>query len=120
MNPGRRGWLALSVAGLALAASLTSLGNGFAYDDQFIIVTNPRVHDLAGAWRLFGQTYWPPDRGSGLYRPVTVLLFAGQWAVGQGSPLVFHLVNVLLYAGLSALVFWCALALLPAGAAWLV
>ena len=120
MNPGRRGWLALSVAGLALAASLTSLGNGFAYDDQFIIVTNPRVHDLAGAWRFFGQTYWPPDRGSGLYRPLTVLLFAGQWAVGQGTPFLFHLVNVLLYAGLSALVFWLALALLPAGAAWLV
>ena len=120
MNPGRRGWLALSVAGLALAASLTSLGNGFAYDDQFIIVTNPRVHDLAGAWRFLGQTYWPPDRGSGLYRPLTVLLFAVQWAVGQGSPFLFHLVNVLLYAGLSALVFWLALALLPEGAAWLV
>ena len=120
MKPGRRGWLALSLVGLAFAASLTSLGNGFAYDDQFIIVTNPRVHDLAGAWRFFGQTYWPPDRGTGLYRPLTVLLFAGQWAVGQGSPFLFHLVNVLLYAGLSALVFWCALALLPEGAAWLV
>jgi hypothetical protein len=116
----RPSWLALSLVGLAFAASLTSLGNGFAYDDQFIIVTNPRIHDLAGAWRFFGQTYWPPDRGTGLYRPLTILFFAGQWAVGQGSPFLFHLVNVLLYAGLSALVFWCALALLPEGAAWLV
>jgi len=106
--------------GLALAASLTSLGNGFAYDDQFIIVTNPRVHQLAGAWRFFGQTYWPPERGTGLYRPLTILLFAVQWAVARGSPFVFHLLNVLFYAGLSALVFWCALALLPEGAAWLV
>jgi hypothetical protein len=120
LRPGGRGWLALSVAGLALAASLTSLGNGFAYDDQFIILNNAGIHDLSGAWRFFGQSYWPPDRGTGLYRPLTVLLFAVQWAVGQGSPFLFHLVNVLLYAGLSALVFWCALALLPEGAAWLV
>jgi protein O-mannosyl-transferase len=116
----RRGWLALSVAGLALAASLTSLGNGFAYDDNLAILINPRVHTLAFPWQAFVQSYWPVDRGGGLYRPLTVLLFAVQWAVGQGSPFVFHLVNVLLYAGLSALVFWCALALLPEGAAWLV
>jgi hypothetical protein len=116
----RRGWLALSVVGLALAASLTSLGNGFAYDDNLAILINPRVHTLASPWDAFAQSYWPVDRGGGLYRPLTVLLFAGQWALGQGTPFLFHLVNVLLYAGLSALVFWCALALLPEGAAWLV
>ena len=82
----RRGWLALSVAGLALAASLTSLGNGFAYDDNLAILINPRVHTLASPWDAFAQSYWPVDRGGGLYRPVTVLLFAGQWALGQGSP----------------------------------
>jgi hypothetical protein len=120
MTIPRRGWLALSVAGLALAASLTSLGNGFAYDDNLAILINPRVHTLASPWQAFAQSYWPVDRGGGLYRPLTVLLFAVQWAVGQGSPFLFHLVNVLLYAGLSALVFWCALALLPEGAAWLV
>ena len=120
MTGSRRGWLALSVAGLALAASLTSLGNGFAYDDNLAILINPRVHTLASPWDAFAQSYWPVDRGGGLYRPLTVLLFAGQWAVGQGTPFLFHLVNVLLYAGLSALVFWLALALLPAGAAWLV
>ncbi len=120
MTLPRRGWLALSVAGLAFAASVTSLGNGFAYDDNLAILINSRVHTLASPWDAFAQSYWPVDRGGGLYRPLTVLLFAGQWAVGQGSPFLFHLVNVLLYAGLSALVFWCALALLPEGAAWLV
>jgi len=115
-----RGWLALSVVGLALAASLTSLGNGFAYDDNLAILINPRVHTLAAPWEAFAQSYWPVDRGGGLYRPLTVLLFAVQWAVGRGHPFLFHLVNVVLYAGLSALVFWLALTMLPDGAAWLV
>ena len=120
MSLPRHGWLALSLVGLAFAASLTSLGNGFAYDDNLAILINPRVHTLTSPWDAFALSYWPVDRGGGLYRPLTILFFAGQWAVGQGSPFLFHLVNVLLYAGLSALVFWCALALLPEGAAWLV
>lgn len=116
------GWLALalSIAVLALLASVTSLGNGFAYDDRWIIVENENVHSLHQAWRLFDETYWPNIRGAALYRPLTILLYAVQWSVGGGSPLVFHAVNVTVYVAVSVLVLWLALQCLPRTAAWVV
>lgn len=113
-------WFALSIAALALLASATGLGNGFAYDDKWIIADNTRAHSLRHFWRFFGETYWPTTRGAALYRPVTITLYALQWVIGGGSPLVFHIVNVALYVAVSVLVLWFALQLLPRGAAWLV
>jgi hypothetical protein len=115
-----RGWLllALSIAALALLASATSLGNGFAYDDRFIVLENKRAHSLGAPWRLFAETYWPNIRGAALYRPLTILLYAAEWVAGGGSPLVYHIVNVALYAAVSVLVLWLALQVLPRGAAW--
>lgn len=115
----RRHWLALSILGLALASSITSLGNGFAYDDQAIIVANQHVHSLADFGHRFLEPYWPADRGSGLYRPLTILLFGLQWAAGGGGPFAFHLLNVLLYAALSVAVFGLGRHLMPEAAAWL-
>ena len=86
---------------LSLLAASTSLLNGFALDDVHLIVENRRLHSLAEAWRLFGQTYWPPEEGASLYRPLTMLAFAVQWAAGSGSPLPFHIANMLLYAGVA-------------------
>ena len=106
-----RGWLllALSIAALALLASATGLGNGFAYDDRFIILENKRAHSLSAPWRLFGETYWPNIRGAALYRPLTILLYAAEWVAGGGSPLVYHVVNVGLYAVVAVLVLWLSL-----------
>ncbi|MEO8030625.1 MAG: hypothetical protein ABJC74_05245 [Gemmatimonadota bacterium] len=106
------------IALLALAASVTSLGNGFAYDDVHIIVNNPHVHSLAQPWHRFAEQYWPPEVGVGLYRPVTILLYAMQWAAQGGQPLAFHLVSVLLYACVAILVLLVARRLLPAPAAF--
>ena len=114
---GRRGWaaaLALVVA-LALAASLSGLQNGFAYDDIPIIRDNPRVHALGDVWRVFHEAYWPAftaqaneDRPAGLYRPLTIVAFALEWAAGKGAPWVFHAVNIALYACVAAAVLWLA------------
>lgn len=86
------------VAFIAVIASITSVMNGFALDDVHIIFENDRVHSLANIPYLFGQTYWPPSEGASLYRPLTMLLFTLEWAIGGGSPLPFHLVNIALYA----------------------
>jgi hypothetical protein len=106
----------LIVALLALAVSAPSLLNGFAYDDNWIIVRNGRIHELA-RWRDWFQTsYWPTFEAT-LYRPLTTAGYALQWAIGGGSPWVFHLVNVIL-AVLGAVAFtWVASLLLPARAA---
>ena len=63
------------------------------------------MHSLAHAWQLFGQTYWPPIDGPTLYRPLTMLLFAVEWVLGNGSPLPFHAANILLYAGACAALY---------------
>jgi hypothetical protein len=112
-------WLVASVVALALAASIVGLGNGFAYDDHTIIATNATIHDPGNAWRLFAQSYWPKQSGGDAYRPLTMLLFTLEWAVGRGSPLPFHLVNILLNAATSVAVLGLASLLLPLWAAWL-
>ena len=108
----------LAVALLAVMASLSGIQNGFALDDVHIIVENNRVHALSEAWRMFGQTYWPPDEGASLYRPLTIVVFAVQWALGHGSAVPFHVTNILLYAIVAVALFRLALLLVPLPAAF--
>lgn len=115
----RWGALALAVALLALAASATSLRNGFTYDDRWIIVENGRVHELRALWRYFEESYWPMKNGAGLYRPLVIFAYTLQWLVGAGSPLVFHLVNVALAAACAVAVFWTLGFVVPTRVAWL-
>jgi hypothetical protein len=93
------------VALLAVAASVSGLMNGFALDDMHIVENNERIRSLANAWQFFGQTYWPADHGGALYRPMAILFFAVQWAMGGGSPFPFHLVNIAAYACASACLY---------------
>lgn len=113
----RPGTAGLAVAALAAIAMAASLGNGFTYDDRFIVLDNARVHGLDGWWRLFAQSYWPPPALGALYRPATMLAFAAEWTVGRGAPWVFHLGNVAAFAGLAWGVWRLAARCLPAGAA---
>ena len=109
---------AVAIVLLALLASVTSLANGFAYDDRWIIADNPNVHDPAHWWNVFGETYWPTTRNAALYRPLTILAYQVQWAVGGADPLLFHTVNVILYAAVSAMVLLVAAEVMPFAAAW--
>jgi hypothetical protein len=88
---------ALTVALLAFVVTASALRNGFALDDVHIIADNARVHTLDSFWRLFAETYWPAEQGASLYRPLTMLAFAVQWVIGNGSPLIFHLVSSILF-----------------------
>jgi hypothetical protein len=115
----RRERLAVAtVALLALAATITSLGHDFTFDDIYVVRNNDRVHALWGFWKLFGQTYWPPQLGGDGYRPLVMSLFSLQWVIGNGAPWVFHLGNILLTVATSVAVYWCARAMLPVAGAW--
>ena len=96
---------ALVIAIVALVVSISGLMNGFAFDDVHVIIKNPRLHTLAQPWGLFVETYWRAEMGSMLYRPLTMVVFAIQWVIGNGSPLPYHLTSILLYAVLSAAVY---------------
>ena len=103
--------LYLAVAACALVPYLPALWNGFAMDDLYIIVWNPLVHSLQGAWRAFGGPYWPPDLGGQMYRPLPVATFAVDWTIAHGHPAWFHAINLLWHAGVAVIVTALALAL---------
>ena len=120
MTERTRRWLfPASVALLALAACVTSLGHDFTYDDRYAILMNPRVHTARTLWKFFAQSYWPPNFGGDGYRPVVLMMFAVEWVIGNGAAWVFHLTNILLAVATAVSVYWLALALLPATGAWL-
>ncbi len=92
------------VAVLATAVFSNSLKNGFAYDDQGIVVQNPVVTD-GDAWAALGEPYWAGEAGVGrLYRPVVQAAFASQWKAFDGDARGFHIVNLALHAAVSVLV----------------
>lgn len=97
MSQRARFLLYATVASLAIAASITSLGNRFALDDLALVAGNARAHSLARWWNLFSLPYWPAQYGASLYRPVVTLVYAIQWTVGGGNALLFHVTSVALY-----------------------
>lgn len=119
MSPRRRWVLAgAGVALLAVLVHLPSLHDGFALDDVRDIQENEAVHGLGRLGDLLLSPYRadiPPGRSP--YRPVTSVSFALSWALGGGSPVVFHAVNVGLHAAATAAVV-ALLALLGASVLW--
>ncbi len=103
--------------GVALAASVSSLANGFVFDDVRVVQQDERVHSLRHLPQLLAGPYWTRDYANSAYRPATSGSFALDWAVGGGRPVVFHATNVLLQAAVVALVLALAsLVLEPAAA----
>ncbi|HTE43682.1 MAG TPA: hypothetical protein VK636_00450 [Gemmatimonadaceae bacterium] len=112
-------WAGPTVALLALASSAIGVVNWFTYDDRYIVELNPATRNLHAWWRAFQTSYWPKDWGGDGYRPLTILAFKIEGAIGGGIPVVHHAVNILLYAAVSVLVFLLARRALPSWAAWI-
>lgn len=110
--------LAAACVLLGVALYLTSLRNGFAYDDVPMIARNPFVRELQSLLAYFETSYWGPSAdAASAYRPLTVRLWAVEWVLGEGSPVAFHLVNVLLYGVCCGLAYGVARRMLDVGAA---
>lgn len=121
--PSRRATPALIgatlIALLALASTLTGLGNGFPQDDGALVLHNEVVHGLS-RWRdVISRPYWPAYLSSDLYRPLTSLGFAAQWQLGNGVAAVFHGWSLILYAAGAVLLFLVLLDFVPLAPAWL-
>ncbi len=114
MTPSRA---AFFVVFLALAAYANALPNGFAYDDEGIIINNPVV--TSGDYRgAVTGSWWRTTRaGSGLYRPLTALSFTAEWEVFRGDPLGFHALNLIFHALVSLLVFFLVMEFVSPAAA---
>jgi len=113
-------WAAGLAGALAGIVFLNSLANHFAYDDNFIILGNTAIQSLDGSLQALWEPYWPGlyGEGKGLWRPVVTGLFGLEWAIFNESPIGFHLVNVLLHAGVTALVVLLLGEIFPVAAAF--
>ncbi|PKL93593.1 MAG: hypothetical protein CVV20_02845 [Gemmatimonadetes bacterium HGW-Gemmatimonadetes-1] len=97
-------WQTLVLIAFTLAATLTIYSNGFVQDDIPIIQTNPAVTGF-DVQRIVSESYWPEGYTRDLYRPLASTLLAVQWWVGEGQPVAFRIISVLL-ACLATLSAW--------------
>ena len=98
----------------SLAAYANSFGNSFHYDDSHSIVDNPHVRSLANIPRFFsdpGTFSAMPD--TRMYRPLLLVTYAVNYALGGYEVFGYHLVNFLLHLANALLVWEVARRLVP-------
>ncbi len=99
-------WIVVALVVAAVAPFVSTLFFGYVYDDTAIIRGNPAIngwHALVTLWR---EPYWPNSGSdhSGLYRPLTMALFAIIWNAGKFA-IWFHLFVLALHATTTVLVW---------------
>ncbi len=101
---------AKTMAGLAILSMfvyLNSIGNGFAYDDVLIIEKNLLIRSVFNIPKLFMIGYWDTwYAGAAAYRPFLMMTFVLNYAVSGTEAWSYHLVNVLLHAANSCLLYF--------------
>lgn len=98
-----RGYGAIATALVAIAVYALALRNGFAFDDVVLIPNDVRVTG-GQLGVLLSTPYWS-DTALSLYRPLTSLTFAIDWAISGGSATWFHFTNILWHALASTLAY---------------
>ena len=91
---------------IAVAVYVNTLPNGFVVDDVHQIVENDWITGVGYLPEIFSRGVWDFEgRASSYYRPLMHALYMATWYVFGRTPWGYHLVNVLLHAGVSLLVF---------------
>lgn len=86
---------------LAFLLYSPTINYGFVLDDVAVIEQNKFVQNgFQGIPDILSTFYWKGywDLNSGLYRPLSLTMFAIEWAVSPENPMIHHFINVLLYA----------------------
>jgi protein O-mannosyl-transferase len=103
--------LVILVATLPYASALRL---GFIYDDHLQIEENPYLRVWPGIARVFSSDVWSMtsmDATSNYYRPLMWISYKLVFSLTGSSPWPFHLLNLLLHAGVTAILFLLTLRL---------
>ena len=99
----------LLIIAVSLAVYANTLGNIFVYDDDFLVMRNTWIRDVAFLPKIFLSNSWGSVGGpNSYYRPMIHVIFMLTYYVFGLTPWGFHLLNILLHAGSSVLVFLIA------------
>lgn len=110
--PSRR-TLALLLAVFSFLLYINTIGHGYVLDDLAVIKQNTFVKEGVSAIpKLLATPYLKGFKraadttaSNDLYRPASLVMFAAEQQVGGDSPLLHHLVNILLFAGCVVVLF---------------
>ncbi len=103
----RYGWVLI----LALCGAVYGgfLNNTFHYDDEHSIQQNPHIRQLGNIPDFFSDpSQFSVDAEKGMYRPLLLVSYALNFALGGFSVTGYHLLNILLHALNACLVCWLA------------
>jgi len=94
----------------------TLYNTGFALDNKFIILEDPRLREAnqTNLHLIFTQDYWWPKAVSGLYRPLTTLSYLFNYStLGNGAHAAgYHWINFVLHWANAVFVYFAVLVLM--------
>lgn len=93
-------WAYWFVGGLACILYMGTISHGFALDDIAVIEQNAFVQKGFGDIPdILSTFYWEgyTDANAGLFRPISLIMFAVEHALSPDSAALHHFVNVLFY-----------------------
>jgi hypothetical protein len=96
------------VAAMTIAAFISSLQNGFVWDDQEVLLTNPHYRGLSRENLLWMFTTFHV----GHYMPLTWLIFSLEFHLWEMNPTGYHLTNLLFHTANAVVLYLLALRLL--------
>ncbi len=97
----RSRWLpAAALAAMTLLAYLPALRAGWIWDDDHYVTENPTLHDLNGLRRI-----WTDPLATPQYYPLVHTSFWIEHHLWGMDPVGYHLINILLHAGI-AILLW--------------
>lgn len=85
---------------IAMLVYGNAIRNGFAMDDDLYIFRNAQVTSPTA------KGLFQPNKYTAVFRPVTFATLAANYKLGRESPLGYHVFNLLLHAGVTALLFF--------------
>jgi Tfp pilus assembly protein PilF len=102
-------WLAGILAIIAFGLYSNTLNHGYVMDDFAAINGNKFVQKgFAGIHDILTSSYWHgmSDQTGGVYRPLSLIMFAIEWQLAPNNSAIGHWINVLLYAFTAVILFF--------------